>query len=551
MNKIIKSLMLGAVLAITATGCTDGFNDMNIDPNNPTPETVDPKFQLIYAQSRSIMYSSNWQQSDQLVVSTFCEYSANDGLSASDYSVDSRYVQGLWDLSYVALTNFNSIIRNGQKYNNIAQISKICRVYVMQRLTDCIGDIPYSEAAAGISKPKYDTQQEVYNNMFNDLTDAYNALDASAPNNIGVYDLIYGGDIAKWKIFAASLRLRLALRIADVDETKARAEIATAISQGVMSSDADAALLAQGTKLNELSSQNPIYFHKGASVIHMSTAYLRLVTGLGGQAWPTAADKAANPNIKDNILTAINAPATVDPRAPIHFEPSGVIETVATPSLNGQWNGTDPGNVSSGVGASMINGQFVSDFSKIGPFFYETADRKYPIMKYSEVCFLKAIAVERGLMAGDAKAFYEAGIKSSMNEFGIPADKITAYLASKSPNYHGTTVNYDDKSGTTNTALDKILTQKYIAQFQECSFETWSDHRQYHKPTLMPFASVSSSVFIMNPSDQANNTPAAYIKRIYYPSSETTVNNDNLQEAYKRMGGKDFEVQKNVWWDVK
>ena len=69
----------------------------------------------------------------------------------------------------------------------------------------------------------------------------------------------------------------------------------------------------------------------------MSTAYKRLVEGIGGQAWPTAADREANKNITEVILTAKNAPAVVDPRAPIHFEPAGIIESPATPSMNGNW----------------------------------------------------------------------------------------------------------------------------------------------------------------------------------------------------------------------
>ena len=123
------------------------------------------------------------------------------------------------------------------------------------------------------------------------------------------------------------------------------------------------------------------------------------------------------------------------------------------------------------------------------------------------------------------------------------------YLESKVPNYYGTTAKYDDTAGNCNTHLDKILTQKYIAQFQECSFETWADHRQFHKPTLMPFANVRSSVFTMNPADQANNTPDAYVKRLYYPSSEYTVNANNVKDAEKRMGGTN-SIQNNVWWDV-
>ena len=402
------------------------------------------------------------------------------------------------------------------------------------------------EAANDIDQPKYDTQKDIYYTIFEELKDAVSKLDESAANNVGSYDLIYGGDATKWKKFANSIRLRMAVRISDVDAAKAKTEAAAAISAGVFSSDADAAFLTQG---EDKFAQNPIYYHKGSSVLHMSTAYKRLVEGIGGQAWPTAADREANKNITEVILTAKNTPAVVDPRAPIHFEPAGIIESPATPSMNGNWDGTDPGHVASGVGAAMDNGQFVSDFSKIGPWYYETIDRKYPLFKYSELCFLKAIAIELGLASGDAKTEYEAGVRSSMTELGVPENKIANYLASTSPNYYGTTAKYDDVTGTNNTPMDKILTQKYIAQFQECSFETWADHRQFHKPTLMPFASVSSSVFNMNPSDQANNTPNAYIKRIYYPSSEYTVNEANVKEAEKRMGGSN-SIQNNLWWDV-
>ena len=149
----------------------------------------------------------------------------------------------------------------------------------------------------------------------------------------------------------------------------------------------------------------------------------------------------------------------------------------------------------------------------------------------------EAIAIQLGLTSGDAKTEYEAGVRSSMTELGVPESKIANYLASTSPNYYGTTAKYDDVTGTNNTPMDKILTQKYIAQSPGMFFETWADHRQFHKPTLMPFANVSSSVFNMNPSDQANNTPNAYIKRIYYPSSEYTVNEAN-ERSRKAHGWK-------------
>lgn len=549
MNKLIRYIISIVGFSMLLTGCVGDFDDMNMDPNNPTPGSVDPKFQLIFIQGRGIPYANQWQQIDQLMISTFCEYSANDGLSASDYNIDSRYVDNIWELTYSVITNANSLIRANESnplHTNVVQMARIWKAYAMLRLTNCIGDAPYSEAAVGIDQPKYDTQRDIYYTIFDELRDAVSKLDESAPNNVGTFDLIYGGDAAKWKKFANSLRLRMAVRISDVDASKARTEAEAAITAGVFESDDDGALMTQG---EDRFSQNPIYYHQGSSVLHMSTAYKRLVQGIGGVAWPTAADREANSNITEAIIAAKNAPAVVDPRAPIQFEPAGIIESPATPAMAGNWDGTDPGHVSSGVGAAMDNGQFVSDFAKIGPWYYGTIDRKYPLFKYSELCFLRAIAIERGLINGDAKTAYEAGVRSSMTELGVPATVITNYLASTEPNFYGTTANYDHTTGTCNTPMDKILTQKYIAQFQECSFETWADHRQFHKPTLMPFASVSSSVFNMNAADQANNTPNAYIKRIYYPSSEYTVNAKNVREAESRMGGNN-SIQNNLWWDV-
>ncbi len=547
MKRIYKLLIAVVGISMTLSGCVGKFEEMNIDPNNPPPGNVDPKFQLIFIEGRGIPYANLWQQIDQLTVSNLCEYSANDALSCSDYSIDSRYINDIWDMSYTVLTNANSLIRaneNIPQHSNAVQMARIWKAYVMLRLTNCIGDVPDSEAASGIDQPNYDTQKDIYYTIFDELRDAAGKLDESV-NNVGSYDLVYAGDAAKWKKFANSIRLRMAVRISDVDPSKAKSEAEAAVAAGVFANDEDAAFLVQG---EDKFTQNPIYYHKGSGVIHMSTAYKRLVEGIGGQPWPTESDRALNSNITENIINALNHPAVVDPRAPIHFEPAGIVEQAHDPEMKGNWDGTDPGHVSSGVGAAMDNGQFVSNFAKIGPWFYETIDRKYPLFKYSELCFLRAIAIERNLISGSSKEAYEAGVRSSMKEFAVPESVIASYLESTSPNYYGTTAKYDDLAGDCNTRMDKILTQKYIAQFQECSFETWADHRQFHKPTLMPFASVSSSAFNMNESDRVNNTPDAYAKRLYYPSSEYTVNEANVKEAEARMGSN--SIQNNVWWDV-
>ncbi|MDR3286211.1 MAG: SusD/RagB family nutrient-binding outer membrane lipoprotein [Prevotellaceae bacterium] len=552
MKNIFKSILAIFGLILFITSCTDSFVNINTNPNGALPGSADPKFQFLYSVSRSHLYSNQWQVSDQMSVSHFCEYAANDALSSSDYSIDARYIQGIWDISYTALSNLNSIIRgyeNDPLHVNVVNMSKIWRCWMMLRLTDYLGDIPYTEAAnAEATNPVYDEQKTIYYTMFEELADAQSKLDATA-DNLGKYDLVYSGNVEKWKKLANSLRLRMAVRISKVDLAKAKTEAAAAVSAGIMTSRDDDALITMGDASSETASQNPIYYHRNSGVIHMSTAYYRIVENLGGQDWATAADQAANANITNQIINAAFHPAKVDPRAPIHFEPSGTKESVTTASLDKNWAGTEPGNVSSGVGAAMITGQFVNDYAKIGEWFYRVPDRGVPVLEYSEVCFLQALAIETSVLtSGSAQTFYEAGITANMLKFGIPASKIADYLVSEDANYYGTTVKYNHTAGTTNTALDKILTQKWISHFVEGSFEAWADHRLFHKPTLMPFAHVSSSVFTMNTTDQSNNTPNAYIKRGYYPSTEQTSNAENLNAAIARMGSN--SIQNNVWWDV-
>jgi hypothetical protein len=551
MKNIFKSILI-IVGLITFASCTDSFVSLNTNPNGPRPDAADPKFQFLYSVSRSNLYANQWQVCDQMTVCHFSEFAANDGLSSSDYSIDARYMQGIWDLTYIAMSNLNAVIRsyeNDPLHVNVVNMSKIWKCWLMLRLTDYLGDIPYSEAgnADGIN-PVYDLQKDIYYTVFEELADAQSKFDANQ-DNLGSYDLIYGGDINKWKKFANSLRLRMALRISKVDLAKAKTEAAAAISAGIMTSRDDDALIAMGSTSVEAPSQNPVYYHRGSEVIHMSTAYYRIVENLGGLDWPAAIDQADNPNITDHIINTVHHPAKVDPRAPIHFEPSGIISNVITPALDKNWRGTDPGNVSSAVGAAMINGQFVNDYAKIGEWFYKSSYRGVPVLEYSEVCFLQAIAIETNVLtSGNAQTFYEAGITANMQKFGIPAAKITAYLNSEDANYYGTTVKYSHSAGTVNTAMDKILTQKWISHFVEGSFEAWADHRLYHKPTLMPFAHVSSSVFTMNESDRINNTPNAYIKRGYYPSTEQVQNEENYNAAIARTGSN--SIQNNVWWDV-
>lgn len=556
MKKIFNAIFATAAVLLLMNSCTGQFEQMNVSPNSPESSTADPNMEFQYALSRSICYRNTYQSAELICFTEFCEYDANTTQAKADYDIAGT--GDLWSNGYTCLKELNNIIRicgDNAQYSNLVQMCKIWRCWVMLRTTDIYGDIPYSEAAADDARiPKYDTQQEIYTLMFQELKDAAKALDPSKTNFVGAYDLIYQGDAAKWKMFANSLRLRMACRILRVAPSQAAAEAASAISDGLMTSNADGAYMTMGSASNSDYTWNPIYYGRTSthSACHMSLAYERLVTGLGGIEWPTAEDQAENKQLTDASINAKKHPEMVDPRAPIHFQPAGTL-SISDAQYSGWWRGSEPGHSSN----KCLSGEFIGlapgvvdncqNYSNMSLYYRSDPEIPWTIMKYSEVCFLKAIAGANKLASVDAQKAYEDGIKADMETFGIPADVIDSYIHSDEPNYYGTTVDYTDNSGECNTAMDKIITQKYIAGFFEGAYEAWSDHREYHKPTLIPFANVCAN-FERSDAAYDNNTSDAYILRFYYPTSEYNTNEENVRAAVARLG--EDTIQKRVWWDV-
>src|SRR2546425_11526891 len=116
---------------------------------------------------------------------------------------------------------------------NWEAVGRIMKSYVFSVMTDAMGDIPYSEAfqERALLTPKYDTQQAIYTALFADLAKASGQIE---PAGIGFTtgDIMYGGDMTQWRKFANSLRLRLAMHLANVDPATARSETQAAVTAG-------------------------------------------------------------------------------------------------------------------------------------------------------------------------------------------------------------------------------------------------------------------------------------------------------------------------------
>ncbi|MCK5276874.1 MAG: SusD/RagB family nutrient-binding outer membrane lipoprotein, partial [Cyclobacteriaceae bacterium] len=219
--KSIKFIIAFSIAILMSYACTDDFEELNTQSNLVTEDLIDVNLLLTRVQVRSI------KEETPNGTGTIGNYS---GMS---YSSANRPFQegdspGVWNNSYTRYTNnLSEIIRltkDDPELVNKKAIARIMKVWAFAKVTDTYGDIPYFQSSLpqedAIYNPTYDTQKSIYEDFFMELKAAASEMDASK-ESYGAADLVYGGDVDKWRKFANSLRLRLALRLRYVDKQMA------------------------------------------------------------------------------------------------------------------------------------------------------------------------------------------------------------------------------------------------------------------------------------------------------------------------------------------
>jgi len=314
------------------------------------------------------------------------------------------------------------------KKNQLA-VLEIWTVYTYHVLVDQFGNIPYTEALMGAenSRPKYDDALTIYQDLITRLNKAINDLDADY-GSFGSADLLYGGDAAAWKKLAASLKLRIALRLSDVPAANSGTLVTEALAAGVFTDQTESA----------------IWVPYGIAP-YISSYYQAFVLDARKDFCPT--------NTIVDIMNTLN-----DPRRQIWFTPYP--DAVTYTGL--------PYGV---AGSSNYNrfSHFV-DGIRINP--------KFPtiLCDYVEVEFLLAEAAERGLGGvTDAETHYNNGVLGSMAYWGVSEASAATYIMQPSVAY----------TTATGTFKEKIGTQKWLALFDR-GVEGWAEWRRLDFPVLNP-----------------------------------------------------------------
>ena len=565
-------LLPGILMACTVIfGCTKGFDKANKDPNTFPGSVVDPSFLLPGVYKASTLDPGMHERMTQLTNDIFAQYAANEGFSTQQGKTNDEWITSYYNdyhSRFVASLNLAIRLGKAKPYaTNDLQIARIWRCWVYSRTTDIFGDIPYFKAADGTGEnAPYDKQELIYKDMFKELKEAAAGLSTANPKQLPGQDYVYNDNVAKWKKFANSLRLRLAIRVSQVDAALSKQNAEEAIAGGVFTSEADNCMMLSNDNDFGWGNSYQYTYYYGWGSEGMSRSMENLLTGLGGQPFanppagaivddpgiilPGSDENPLDPN-KNKFKRGI--PSIVDPRGPIYFEPSSdasganpaAVIAGQTVDARKRWHGTPAGLSSTAAGRQQYS---ISNQARFGSAFLK-GDRPYEIMTYHEVCFLLAEAAQRGWSAGGtAQQWYEKGITESMKWNKIPDATIAAYIASTAENTYGTTVKWGFNSAKTfngvavDDPMSKIITQKYIAIFPDGGWEAWADHRRLHLPILVPFAAPDPTAIT-----STTGGPGNFMKRITWPAIEA-INNKTFYNLAVGQQGPDIETTP-VWWD--
>lgn len=420
-------------LAVSAGACNDGLTDYNDNPNAPTDVSVQYLLPqgIQSAASLALGYNLNLDLTELWV-----QHVAEVQYAEEDiYELRTGDVDGAFRGFYTGpLADFQMIINKGEATNkpNHEAVGRIMKAWTFSIMTDMWGDIPYSEALKGQGEdatitPAYDAQADIYAGLLAELKAANDmiTMDPSG-GSFGSEDLIYGGDMAQWKLFANSLRLRLAMRLSEADPAKGKAEFASAMADGVFTSNAQNAELAY---LSGPPNENPWYVSFKTRDDHRVSATLV------------------------GTLESLNDPRLPVYAAPIADDPTGAV-------IIGMPNGMEEHDFS------------WTSTSEVGAFF-QAPDQPAQMMTYAEVLFLQAEAAQRGWIGGDAAALYRDAITANMQYYGIAAGEIAAYLAQPEVAYNA------------GSWQESIGMQKWIALFGNGP-EAFAEMRRLGFPVVTP-----------------------------------------------------------------
>lgn len=542
--------------ALFFASCSDEYmENMNTDPSKAA--TIDPNAQLTTAQLQTygdlsmieIYRNYHYAFTQQLMG---CWNTTNYG---GRHTLDNNEMSRIWTSFYTqSLKNIiDAQYRTAEDAEkvNINSVLRIYRVYLMSIITDTYGDAPFSEAGLGFLEgkfnPKYDKQEDIYNAFFLELEDAVNKIDPTKDKVTG--DLIYAGDVTKWQQLANSLRLRFAMRISNVNPTKAQTEFENALAaNGGVITDASSDALIKYMTIAFSFGQEAYSDYRGNSLSQLlfgndpanNPSYL--CSTFFNQLYNSGDPRTFK--ISRCYYDGLMSATSPDNRVDITQEmiEKGIDFSPRDPGAY-SWEPWPTGYDSDICAELAVNNPSVTATMarevepKLANNFLKS-DNPGVVMTSAEVKFLMAEATVKKWNVGSVSAedLYKQGVRAAMDfltdNYGCTATtdaEFDAFIQDKGAFGH-----------TDNQKLEAINTQAWILHFTNPA-ECWANVRRSGYPKLKSPAEYGFGQYLTGGTE----IPV----RLCYPVLESSYNKKSYNEAIERMGGTD-NWHSLLWWDT-
>lgn len=537
-----KIIIIAWIICLGGIGisCTK-FSELNTDPTKSS--NMDPNMQLSYVELSTWGMADAAQGLEDYPSSFVQQFQGEYNITnwGGQYRKHDQDFSVIWDNFYAgAIKNIVDILektKDKAEYQNLRSICRIYKVYLFSILTDLYGDIPYSEAGRGFLdanfSPKYDAQKSIYTDFFKELSEAGAALGDNGSLPV-TGDLIYKGDLSRWKKLAAALHLRYGLRIIKADPTKAKAEIQKAIQSnyGLFTSSADEALIPYIDQFSwtpteiRRNGMSQVWIGREASPLCFLCAtfwnYLKenndprlLVIGRAyfGDGNFTGTDVLKRTDITDEVIA------------------NGGVDKFQPPKPGFFWYDNWPSGYYSPTLKVWVDKWIRPQLNNI----FLKGSIPGVIMTYSEQQLLLSEVAARwpdlGLPA-NAQTYFNQGVSAAMRflseRYGaqvISDDEIQTYL-----NNH---VFPQDLQGR----LKAINEQLWVLHLTNPP-EAYANWRRSGYPVLQPSNKYGAITI------DAQTIP----RRLPYPLFEKSYNKKGYEAAINALGGSD-DWTKSVWWD--
>lgn len=530
--KYITVLLLVSLISLSS-GCTGSFENDNTNETGFPDDKQDLDFnkyglQLLTVQ-KGIYFNYNWgaglnwpfQVMQNLGADMFSGYfhdsKDNFFMHNSAYNLNDSWNSSNWinTYGYIMPAIYRSEeLTEEDNYPSFLGITKILKVATMHRIADQYGPLVYSNFGSKTGSDP-ESLKDAYYHFFEDLEEGIQLIQDFVAKNPD-FESFYKFDILtatrtynEWLRFANSLRLRLAMRISNVDPAKAAEMVQKCM-------DSNIGFLEPETHLISVSTIGSGYNNPLGEI---------------NKAWNEAYINAS----MESFLVGFN-----DPRLPKYFDKAkGNEETQYLFDIKGTYKGIRQGiNVFHG----NYNGHSKSTI---------TQSTNAILMTPAEVYFLLAEAVLKGYITGNTQTYYEDGIKASFAQWGVNA-QLDTYLKSEAipidfkdaldsrfdvKAMTDITPKWDD-TDTNERKLERIITQKWIACYPE-GVEAWSEQRRTGYPKLF-------KVYENNSNGTIDTD--IMIRRIPFPAALQSDNPDQYNKLLQLLGGPNTGGTR-LWWE--